>query len=108
MLEFAEKLVLSGMGALTLGQHKVGELAQEVRERFNLSEEEGKKLVTRIQNAVDENQKKLEALALEEVKKACARLGLLTPEHIAPLEQRLAALEARVKKQEAPSAETEK
>ncbi|NLV25278.1 MAG: phasin family protein [Deltaproteobacteria bacterium] len=97
MLEFAEKLVLTGMGALTLSQQKLEEMVKEVRERLNLSEEEGKKLVARIQKSAEEQQKKLEKLAMEEVHKSCERIGVVSREDLKKVEKKLADLEKRLK-----------
>lgn len=97
MLEFAEKMVLAGMGMLTLSQQKIEEIAKEAKERLNLSEEEGKKLVTKLQNATQENQKKLEKLALEEVQKSCERMGLVTKDEFSKLSRKVADLDKRLK-----------
>ncbi|NLC70923.1 MAG: phasin family protein [Desulfuromonadaceae bacterium] len=97
MLEFAEKLMLTGMGALTLSQQKLEEMIKEVREHLNLSEEEGKKLLTRIQKNAEDQQKRLERLAMEEVKKSCERLGMVTHDDLKKVEKKLADLEKRLK-----------
>jgi len=97
MLEFAEKLMLTGMGALTLSQQKLEEMVKEVRERLNLSEEEGRKLLSRLQKNAEEQQKRLEKLAMEEVRKSCDRLGVVTCEDLKALEKKLSDLEKRIK-----------
>lgn len=100
MLEFAEKIILAGMGMLTLSQQKAEEMVKEAKERLNLSEEEGKKLVTKLQEAAHENQKKLEDLALKEVQKSCERMGVVTQEEFNKLSRKVADLEKRLKAQE--------
>ncbi|MBN1142746.1 MAG: phasin family protein [Deltaproteobacteria bacterium] len=97
MLEFAEKLMLTGMGALTLSQQKLEEMIKEIKERLNLSEEEGKKLLSKIQKSAEEQQKKLEKLAMEEVRKSCDRLGMVSQEELKKLERKVADLEKRIK-----------
>jgi polyhydroxyalkanoate synthesis regulator phasin len=97
MLEFAEKIMLAGMGMLTLSQQKAEEIVKEAKDRLNLSEEEGKKLVTKLQDAAQENQKKLEKLALEEVKKSCERLGVVTQDEVGKLNRKISELEKRLK-----------
>ena len=97
MIEVLEKGMMVGMGALSLGQKKAEELLQELRQRFDLSEEEGKKLVERVQKYAEENQKKLADLAQEEVRKACERLGVVTAEEHEKLRKRVAALEKQLK-----------
>lgn len=97
MIEMLEKTMMVGMGALSLSQKKAEELLQELKQRFDISEEEGKKLVERLQQFTSENQKKLESLAQEEVKKACDRLGVVTVEEYNKLLKRVAALEKQLK-----------
>ncbi len=97
MLEFAEKIMLAGMGMLTLSQQKVEEIVKEAKDRLNLSEEEGKKLVTKLQDAAQENQKKLEKLALEEVQKSCERMGVVTKDEFGKLSRKVSELEKRLK-----------
>ena len=97
MLEFAEKIILAGMGMLTLSQQKIEEVVKEAKERLNLSEEEGKKLVTKLQDAAHENQKKLEELALEEVRKSCERMGVVTQDEFHKLSRKVSDLEKRLK-----------
>lgn len=97
MIELLEKTMMIGMGALSLSQKKAEELLQELRQRFDISEEEGKKLVERLQQFTSENQKKLAELAQDEVKKACERVGIVTVEEHDKLKKRVAALEKQIK-----------
>ena len=97
MLEFAEKIILAGMGMLTLSQQKMEEVVKEAKERLNLSEEEGKKLVTKLQEATHEKQGKLEELALEEVRKSCERMGVVTEDEFQKLSRKVSELEKRLK-----------
>ena len=97
MIELLEKTMMIGMGALSLSQKKAEELLQELRQRFDISEEEGKKLVERLQQFTSENQKKLTELAQDEVKKACERAGIVTVEEHDKLKKRVALLEKQLK-----------
>lgn len=94
MIELLEKTFMTALGAASLSQKKAEELLQELKEKFNVSEEEGKALLNKVTETAKANQEKLESMAQEEVKKACDRLGLVTKEEFAGLEKRLAALEA--------------
>jgi len=94
MIELLEKTFMTALGAASLSQKKAEELLQELKEKFNVSEEEGKALLNKMQETVKANQEKLESMAQEEVKKACDRVGLVTKEEFARLEKRMAELEA--------------
>jgi polyhydroxyalkanoate synthesis regulator phasin len=97
MIELIEKAILTTVGAVSLSQKKAEELIQEIKERFNVSEEEGKALLAKMQDAARENQKKLEEIAQQEVKKACERLGVVTLEEFEQMEKRVKKLEKQLK-----------
>lgn len=97
MLDVIEKTILAGMGAVSLSQKKAEEFIQEIRDRFNVSEEEGKALLDRLQDAARENQKKLEELARQEVKGACERLGVVSMEEFDKLQKKVQKLEKQLK-----------
>jgi len=64
---------------------------------LNLTEEEGKNLLDKLQDAAKENQQKLEDLACEEVKKACERVGVVTEEEFSKLQKKVDHLEKQLK-----------
>ena len=97
MLELFEKAILTGMGALTLTQQKAEELAKELRERLDVSEEKGRELIERLEALARENQARLEQLAQEEVHKACDRMGVVTRDDFQKLEKKVQQLEKQLK-----------
>jgi polyhydroxyalkanoate synthesis regulator phasin len=98
MFEVIEKTLLTALGAASLTQKKAEELTAELKERFNLSEEEGQCLVEKLKNSISERQTELEEQATEEVLKACDRVGLISKEEFTTLEKRVSALEAQLAK----------
>ena len=99
MFELFEKTLLAGIGAVSLSQKKAEELIQEMKQRFNVTEEEGKAFFDKLQQAAKDNQKKLEELALQEVKSACERLGVVTQEEFEKLRKKVQGLEKKLKEQ---------
>ncbi len=97
MLEIVEKTLLAGIGALSLTQKKAEEVIDDLKQRLNLTEEEGKSLLDKLQNAAKENQQKLEDLACEEVKKACDRVGVVTEEEFGKLQKKVDQPEKHLK-----------
>lgn len=95
MFKIIEKTLLTTLGAASLTQKKAEELTAELKERFNLSEEEGQSLVEKLKDSISERQAKLEQQATEEVLKACDRVGLVSKEEFTTLENRVAALESQ-------------
>ncbi len=97
MIDFIEKTMLAGFGALSLTQKKSEELLKEVKERIDLTEEEGKQLLSRLQDVAKENQKKFETLARDEVQKAGSRMGFVAKEEFDALAKKVSKLEKQLK-----------
>lgn len=95
MLEMLEKAVMTTIGVAVITQKKAEELAAEMKERFKLSEDEGKSLVDRLQTIATENREKVREMAEAEVKKVVDRLGLVTREEFDRLAKRVQELESR-------------
>lgn len=97
MIDVIEKTVLAGIGALALSQKKAEELVEDLKERLNISEEEGRSLVDNLKAAAEENRKKLEKAAREEVEKSLDRIGVVSQKEFDALKKKVAALEKRLK-----------
>ena len=95
MLEMLEKAVMTTIGVAVITQKKAEELAAEMKERFKLSEDEGKSLVDRFQTIATENREKVREMAEAEVQKVIERLGLVTREEFDRLDKRVQELESR-------------
>jgi len=97
MLEIVEKTLLTGIGAVALTQKKAEELIDDLKKRMNLTEEEGKNLLEKLRDAAKDNQKRLEEMAQNEVKKACDRVGVITNEEFEKLQDKVEKLEKQLK-----------
>lgn len=95
MLELLEKAVMTTIGVAAITQKKAEELVGEMKERFKLSEDEGKELVDRIQSIANESKEKIKEMAEIEVKKVVDRLGLISREEFDRLAARVQELESR-------------
>lgn len=98
MIEMIEKTVLTAVGAMTLTQKKAEELIQELREKLDISEEEGKAFLQKIQETASKNREKMQEQAREEVKKACERMGVVTKDEFDKLKKKVASLERKLNK----------
>ena len=96
MLELLEKFVLTTIGVAAITQKKAEDLVAEMKERFKLSEDEGKNLVDRIQAIAAENREKVMGMAEEEVNKVVDRLGLVSRDELDQLKKRVQELEDRL------------
>jgi polyhydroxyalkanoate synthesis regulator phasin len=95
MLELLEKVVMTTIGVAAITQKKAEELVAEMKDRYKLSEEEGKNLVDRIQTMAKENREKVQEMAEIEVRKVVERLGLVPADEFERLKKRVQELEAR-------------
>jgi polyhydroxyalkanoate synthesis regulator phasin len=96
MVELLEKMVLSGLGALALSKSKGEELLAEVRDRYRLSEEEGRALLEKLQSSAQQGKESLAAAVENEVKRAIRSAGMVTAEEHELLEKRVRELELRL------------
>ncbi len=95
MFELLEKTVLTGLGALSLSQKMAEDFLKEVKEKYKLSEEEGKAFLEKMQGIAKEGRERIAEIADTEVKKAMDRLGLVPREDFEKLLKRVEALESR-------------
>jgi polyhydroxyalkanoate synthesis regulator phasin len=95
MLELFEKAVMTTIGVAAITQKKTEELVAEMKERFKISEDEGKQLVEKIQNLAKESREKIRTIAEDEVQKVVDRLGLVSRDEFDRLAKRVQELESR-------------
>jgi len=96
MLDLFEKTVLTAIGAAAITQKKAEELVSEMREKYKMSEDEGKCFVERIQGIAEESKEKIRTMAETEVRKVVDRLGLVSREEYERLARRVQELESRI------------
>jgi len=101
MIELIEKSLLTAMGAVALSQQKTEELLQDLKQRFQVSESEGKEFINRLEQLAKENQKKLEETAQKELVKSADRLGLVSRADFDKLARKVARLEKKLKEVDA-------
>ena len=90
---FAVLIAISAQPA----QKKAEEMLKELKEKLNISEEEGKAFLEKIQEAAAGSQQKLQEQAKEEVKKACERIGVVNADEFDKLKKKVAQLEKKLK-----------
>ena len=95
MLELLEKAVMTTIGVASITQKKAEELVAEMKDRFKLSEDEGKNLVDKLQTIAKESRERVMEMAEVEVRKTVDRLGLVSREEFDRLSKRVQELESR-------------
>jgi polyhydroxyalkanoate synthesis regulator phasin len=96
MLELIEKVVMTTIGVAAITQKKAEELVCEMKDRYKMSEEEGKQFVEKLQTMAKENKDKVREMAEAEVQKVVERLGLVSVDEVERLKKRVEELEARL------------
>jgi polyhydroxyalkanoate synthesis regulator phasin len=96
MLDLLEKTVMTAIGAAAITQKKAEELVVEMKEKYTLSEDEGRRIVERLKGIAEENKEKIREMAEVEVKKIVERLGLVAREEYDLLLRRVQELESRL------------
>ncbi len=97
MIELIEKTLMAGVGALSLSQQKADEYLEEIKERLNISEEEGRELLKKIKTTAEESRSRFEQIAREEVEKSMKRMGVVTQKDFDSLKKKVTKLEKALK-----------
>jgi polyhydroxyalkanoate synthesis regulator phasin len=100
MFELFEKAVLTGLGFLSLSQKKAEEFLDELKEKYKVSEEEGKAFLEKMQGMAQESRERIMEMAETEVKKVIDKLGIVSREEFDRLQKRVDALECQRKEKE--------
>lgn len=96
MFELLEKAVLTGLGALSLTQKKAEEIITELKDKYKMSEDEGKAFLDKVQGMAKEGRERIAEIADTEVKKVIDRVGLVPREEYDRLQKRVEELEKRL------------
>ena len=94
MLELFEKAVMTGLGAISMTQKKGEELLAEMKEKYRMSEEEGKAFLNRMQELSQEGKQRITEITEAEVKKVLERIGVVSRDEFDALKKRVEQLES--------------
>ncbi|SNB46331.1 phasin family protein [Geobacter sp. DSM 9736] len=93
MFELLEKTLLMGLGAVALSQKKAEELLSDLKDRYKMSEEEGKAFLDKLQNLAKDGKARIEEITEAEVKRVVERMGMVNREEFDRLQRRVTQLE---------------
>lgn len=96
MFEILEKAVMTAIGAAAITQKKTEELVSEMKDKYKMSEDEGKEFVERLQNLAKDSKSKIREMSESEVQKVVEKLGLVSRDEFTRLEKRIQELENRL------------
>jgi polyhydroxyalkanoate synthesis regulator phasin len=104
MFDLFGKVLMSGLGAVSLSQKKAEELLNDMKEKYKVNEEEGKAFLDRVQGIAKETREKIAEMAEMEVKKVIDKIGLVPREEFDSLQKRLDELERKLTNTQGPAA----
>jgi polyhydroxyalkanoate synthesis regulator phasin len=97
MFELFEKAVLTSLGAISLTQKKAEEFLTEMKEKYRMSEDEGKAFLEKLQGMAKEGRERIASMAEDEVKKVIDRIGMVPRDEFDRLQKRVTELEEIVR-----------
>lgn len=89
MFELIKKSIYLGLGLLNVTKEKAEEIVNDLVKRGEVTEGEAKKMVDKILKEAEEQQKKIEQIIEERIRKVLSGMGLATTDDIARLEQKI-------------------
>ncbi len=96
MLDLIRKSFEAALGAASVTQEKLKELADELVVRGHLTKKEGSDLLKELKETAKDSRKKLTSLVDEQVRKVIKEMGVATTSEIKALEGKIAKLEAKL------------
>lgn len=99
--DLVEKAFLLGLGALELTREKAGDFAEELIEKGRMSQSEAKRVVDKMAEVADEQQKMIRRTISDEVANAVHATGGVTKKDFDDLKAELDRVETLLKEQEA-------
>lgn len=99
MFDLLEKCLLAGLGAVSLSRRKTEEFVAELKEKYQMTEEEGKAFIERAEKFAREGREKVSEMVDAEVKKVVGKAGLVPREEFDRLQKRIEELEAQLRKE---------
>lgn len=99
MFELLEKAFMSGLGAIAMSQKMGEDLVKDLKERYKLSEEEGRAFLEKMQGLAKDSRQKMSEMAEQEVKKVMDKVGVVSKDDYEKLLNRVEELEKRLSSQ---------
>jgi len=98
MFDLLEKAFLAGLGAVSLSRKKTDEFLAEMKEKYQMTEEEGKAFIEKAEKMAREGKERVAEMVDTEVKKVIDRIGLVPREEFDRLQKRIEELEEQLRK----------
>lgn len=97
MVDLIKKAFFTGVGALSLTNEMIKEMAQKISKEAKMSESEGHKFVEELLSKTEETRRGFEGAVRQQVEKVMAKLDIPTRKEVQQLRERIAQLEEQKK-----------
>ncbi len=101
MFDLIKKAMLTGVGLASISIDKIDEIAKELMEQGNLTEQEGRKLVQEMMGYAEKSKEQLEKQVAYYVEKAMDKMDVARKKDVEELRETLVQLQEKIEKAEA-------
>ncbi len=101
MFDLIRKAMLTGVGLASISIDKIDEIAKEMMEQGNLTEQEGRKLVQEMMGYAEKSKEQLEKQVAFYVEKALDKMDVARKKEVEELRETLLQLQEKIEKTEA-------
>ncbi|MBN1276002.1 MAG: phasin family protein [Deltaproteobacteria bacterium] len=95
MIDFIKKGLMTGVGLAVMTKDKIEELVKEIIEKGEISEQEGKELIDKLQRKAEQARRDLEQKIEGIVEKTLEKMNVPTRKDITEMEERIKELEKK-------------
>ena len=101
MFDLIKKAMLTGVGLASISLDKIDEIAKELMEQGNLTEQEGRKLVQEMMGYAEKSKEQLEKQVAFYVEKTLDKMDVARKKEVEELRETLLQLQDKIEKAEA-------
>lgn len=95
MIDLIKKGLMAGVGLAVMTKDKIEELVKEIIEKGEISEQEGKELIDKLQKKAEQARRDLEQKIEGIVEKTLEKMNVPTKKDITEMEERIKELEKK-------------
>ena len=95
MIDFIKKGLMAGVGLAVMTKDKIEELVKEIIEKGEISEQEGKELIDKLQKKAEQARRDLEQKIESIVEKTLEKMNVPTKKDITEMEERIKEIEKK-------------
>lgn len=96
MIDVIKKAMLTGVGLASISLDKAEEIAKELMEQGNLTEQEGKKLVSEMMGYAEKSKQQMEKQVRSYVEKAMGKMDVAKKSEVDDLKKTIAELQSKL------------